>query len=141
MRLGTLLQSGDVVHLIGEMGSGKTTFVQGVNAGWGSLDPASSPTFVLVNVYRRPDSQVLYHLDAYRLSCVQEAWELDLDEMIESGILVIEWAERIREALPPAFLRVRLTLVDENQRDLLIDAYGPRYEKLLAAFRKGVYGG
>ena len=54
MRLGTLLKPGDVVHLIGELGSGKTTFVQGVSAGWGSLDPATSPTFVLVNVYRRP---------------------------------------------------------------------------------------
>src|SRR5512139_751687 len=91
MRLGTLLKLGDVVHLIGEMGSGKTTFVQGISAGWGSLDPASSPTFVLVNVYRRPDRHTLYHLDAYRLSCIQEAWDLDLDEMIDTGILVIEW--------------------------------------------------
>jgi len=141
MRLGTLLKPGDVVHLTGELGSGKTTFVQGISAGWGSLDPASSPTFVLVNVYRRSDRQMLYHLDAYRLTCVQEAWDLDLDEMIDSGILVIEWAERIREALPPACLRVKLTLVEENQRDLLIDAYGARYENLLAAFRKGIYGG
>ena len=141
MRLGTLLQPGDVVHLIGELGSGKTTFVQGVSAGWGSLDPVSSPTFVLVNVYRRPDSQRLYHLDAYRLSGAQEAWELDLDVLLESGTLLIEWAERIRQALPPAFLSVRLTWVEANQRDLLLDACGSRYETLLASFRKGVYGG
>mgnify|MGYP005863312927 CR=1 FL=1 len=141
MRLGTLLKPGDVVHLIGELGSGKTTFVQGVSAGWGSLDQASSPSFVLVNVYRRPDHQVLYHLDAYRLADAREAWELDVDQMLESGILVIEWAERIREALPQDFLRVRFTFVDENQRDLLVDAAGSRYETLLAAFRKGLYGG
>lgn len=141
MRLGTLLKPGDVVHLIGELGSGKTTFVQGVSAGWGSLDQASSPSFVLVNVYRRPDHQVLYHLDAYRLADAREAWELDVDQMLESGILVIEWAERIREALPQDFLRVRFTFVDENQRDLLVDAAGSRYETLLAAFRKGIYGG
>jgi tRNA threonylcarbamoyladenosine biosynthesis protein TsaE len=141
MRLGALLKPGDVIHLIGELGAGKTTFVQGVSAGWGSLDPATSPTFVLVNVYRRPDSQVLYHLDAYRLNCLQEAWDLDLDEMFENGALLIEWAERIREALPEECLSVKLTIVDENQRDLLIDALGTHYETLLTAFRKGVYGG
>jgi tRNA threonylcarbamoyladenosine biosynthesis protein TsaE len=141
MRLGALLKQGDVVHLVGELGAGKTTFVQGVSAGWGSLDPATSPTFVLVNVYRRPDHQVLYHLDAYRLSGLQDAWDLDLDEMFENGTLLIEWAERIREALPDECLSVKLTMVDENQRDLLIDAVGSRYELLLAAFRKGVYGG
>jgi tRNA threonylcarbamoyladenosine biosynthesis protein TsaE len=141
MRLGTLLKTGDVIHLIGELGAGKTTFVQGVSAGWGSLDPATSPTFVLVNVYRRPDSQVLFHLDAYRLAGVEEAWDLDLDEMFENGSLLIEWAERICEALPDEFLRVKLTMVDENQRDLLVDAHGSRYETLLTAFRKGVYGG
>jgi len=54
MRLGTLLQTGDVICLIGDLGSGKTTFVQGLASGWGSLDPVSSPTFVLVNVYRHP---------------------------------------------------------------------------------------
>jgi tRNA threonylcarbamoyladenosine biosynthesis protein TsaE len=141
MRLGALLKQGDVVHLVGELGAGKTTFVQGVSAGWGSLDPATSPTFVLVNVYRRPDHQVLYHLDAYRLTGLQDAWDLDLDEMFENGTLLIEWAERIREALPDECLSVKLTMVDENQRDLLIDAVGSRYELLLAAFRKGVYGG
>jgi tRNA threonylcarbamoyladenosine biosynthesis protein TsaE len=141
MRLGGLLQPGDVVQLTGELGSGKTTFVQGISAGWGSLDPVSSPTFVLVNVYRRLDHQRLFHLDAYRLSGAQEAWDLDLDAMLEGGILLIEWADRIREALPAECLSVRLTYVDENQRDLLIDAHGRRYEILLEAFRKGIYGG
>ena len=141
MRLGGLLQPGDVVQLIGELGSGKTTFVQGISAGWGSLDPVSSPTFVLVNVYRRLDHQHLFHLDAYRLSGAQEAWDLDLDTMLESGILLIEWADRIQEALPAECLSARLTYVDENQRDLLVEAHGRRYEILLEAFRKGIYGG
>src|SRR5690606_20946296 len=64
MRLGGLLQPGDVIGLVGDLGSGKTTLVQGIAAGWGSLDQVSSPTFVLVNVYRRPDQGKLYHLDA-----------------------------------------------------------------------------
>ena len=67
MRLGALLQPGDLVCLQGELGAGKTTLVQGVAQGWGSLDPVSSPTFVLVNLYRRPEGSELFHLDAYRL--------------------------------------------------------------------------
>ena len=59
MRLGAMLQVGDVVGLCGELGSGKTTLVQGIGAGWGSLDAVTSPTFVLVNVYRRTDGQNL----------------------------------------------------------------------------------
>ena len=57
MRLGALLRSGDVICLAGELGSGKTTLVQGIASGWGSLDQVTSPTFVLVNVYRGPDGQ------------------------------------------------------------------------------------
>jgi tRNA threonylcarbamoyladenosine biosynthesis protein TsaE len=78
MRLGALVDGGDVVCLVGDLGSGKTTFVQGLAAGWGSLDPVTSPTFVLVNLYRRPEGARLYHLDAYRLSGASEAADLDL---------------------------------------------------------------
>jgi len=97
MRLGALLQRSDLVCLIGDLGAGKTTLVQGISAGWGSLDQASSPTFVLVNVYRRPEGEKLYHLDAYRLSGAAEAEDLDLDALLEAGPLLIEWADRIRK--------------------------------------------
>jgi tRNA threonylcarbamoyladenosine biosynthesis protein TsaE len=100
MRLGTLLQPGDLIGLVGDLGSGKTTLAQGIAAGWGSLDPVCSPTFVLVNVYRRPDGLQLYHLDAYRLSGPAEAIDLDLDSMLERGPMLVEWAERVQEALP-----------------------------------------
>jgi tRNA threonylcarbamoyladenosine biosynthesis protein TsaE len=141
MRLGALLQPRDVVQLSGELGSGKTTLVQGISAGWGSLDQVTSPTFVLVNVYRRLDGQHLYHLDAYRMSGAAEAWDLDLEIMQESGAMLVEWAERVRDAFTPEFLGVQLTWVEDNQRDLLFNAYGSRYQAILAAFRKGVYGG
>ncbi|MEN6393677.1 MAG: tRNA (adenosine(37)-N6)-threonylcarbamoyltransferase complex ATPase subunit type 1 TsaE [Anaerolineaceae bacterium] len=140
MRIGALLQTGDVVCLIGELGSGKTTLVQGLASGWGSLDQATSPTFVLVNVYRRPDGQRLYHLDAYRLRGAREAEDLDLDAMLETSPLVIEWAERIQEALPQEHLEVNLSWVDEDQRDLVFIARGERYHKLLARLRKQVFG-
>lgn len=141
MRLGPLLKPGDVICLVGELGSGKTTFVQGVAAGWGSLDPVSSPTFVLVNVYRRPAGERLFHLDAYRLNGAAEAEELDIDAMIETGSLVVEWADRIQPALPETFLRVGLRWVSPEQRDLVFSARGERYQAMLAAFRRRVYGG
>jgi tRNA threonylcarbamoyladenosine biosynthesis protein TsaE len=140
MHLGSNLTKGDVICLIGDLGAGKTTFVQGMAAGWGSLDQVSSPTFVLINVYRRPDQQRLYHLDAYRLSGPEEATDLDIDLFLEDGPLVIEWADRIQGALPQERLWIRLKWVDENQRDLLMTAHGPRYQALLGEFRKRVYG-
>lgn len=141
MRLGTLLQPGDVVGLVGDLGSGKTTLIQGIAVGWGSLDSVTSPTFVLVNLYRRPDGHRLYHLDAYRLNCLPEAEELDIDAMLETGPLVVEWAERIQPVLPHEHMWVTLTMVDETQRDLVFRARGLHYETLLRTFRKRVYGG
>lgn len=140
MRLGGLLQRGDIICLVGDLGAGKTTLVQGLSAGWGSLDQVSSPTFVLVNVYRGPHSERLYHLDAYRLSGAWEAEALDLDTLIGRGPLVVEWAERIKEALPDEHLWVVLQWVDDEQRDLLFTARGRRYELLLAAIRETIYG-
>jgi len=141
MRLGTLLQPCDLIGLVGDLGSGKTTLVQGIAAGWGSLDPASSPTFVLVNVYRRPDGLQLFHLDAYRLSGPAEAIDLDLDSMLDQGPMLVEWAERVQAALPPDGLWVHLNYVSENQRDMIVTARGEHYNELLVRFRKLVYGG
>lgn len=141
MRLGALLKTGDVLGLSGDLGAGKTTLVQGIAAGWGSSDPANSPTFVLVNVYRRADGCKLYHLDAYRLSGPAEAEDLDLQMLIEGGPLLIEWAERIKPALPAECLWVTLSYVDEKQRDITFTSHGDRCEGLLAAFRKQVFGG
>jgi tRNA threonylcarbamoyladenosine biosynthesis protein TsaE len=140
MRLGTLLQPGDIVCLIGDLGAGKTTLVQGLASGWGSLDSVSSPTFVIVNLYRRLDRNQLFHLDAYRLSGPAEAADLDLDAMLDEGSLVIEWADIIKEALPNKCLWVNLHYVDEFQRDLVFSARGQHYQNLLANFREQVYG-
>jgi tRNA threonylcarbamoyladenosine biosynthesis protein TsaE len=141
MRLGSLLNPGDLVCLVGDLGAGKTTLVQGIAAGWGSLDQVSSPTFVLVNVYRHPSGGRLYHLDAYRLGSANEAIDLDLDNMIETGPLVVEWAERVWAALPMEYLRVSLRYVDENQRDLVMTAKGDHYQAMLITLRRQVYGG
>ena len=140
MRLGNLLRTGDITCLTGDLGAGKTTFVQGLAAGWGSLDQVSSPTFVIVNLYRRLDQSQLFHLDAYRLSGPLEAVDLDLEAMLDEGTLVIEWADIIKEALPEACLWIHLQYVDEFQRDLVFSARGSYYQNLLAKFREKVYG-
>ena len=141
IRLGTLLQSGDVICLSGDLGAGKTTLVQGIAQGWGSSDQVSSPTFVLVNMYRRPDGYMLHHMDAYRMQNWLEAEDLDMDLMIEKGALVVEWPERIQQALPKECLKINLRYVDDMQRGMVFSPYGERYTTLLSHFRKQVFGG
>ena len=141
MRLGGLLKNGDVICLQGELGAGKTTLVQGLAQGWGSLDPVSSPTFIIVNVYRRPNDEQLFHMDAYRLDSTPEAAEVDLDEMLAQGSLIIEWPERIQGILPVDHMWISFEYVAEENRQMLIKAKGTRYDALLAAFRQDLYGG
>ncbi len=141
MRLGGLLQRGEVICLQGELGSGKTTLVQGLAQGWGSLDPVSSPTFIIVNTYRRPDDKKLFHMDAYRLDSAPEAAELDLDEMLSQGSLLIEWPERIHAILPNSHMWISLEYVKEEHRQMLLRASGERYDALLADLRQRLDGG
>jgi tRNA threonylcarbamoyladenosine biosynthesis protein TsaE len=141
MRLGSLLEKGDVVCLKGDLGSGKTTLVQGIAQGWGSLDPVTSPTFVIVNLYRRPDQVNLYHLDAYRLENAAEATDLDIELMLEQGAMVVEWPERIAAALPPVCLKVEMRWIADEQRGLVFLPQGQRYDALIGDFRRRVLGG
>ena len=140
-RLGGALQAGDVICLQGELGAGKTTFVQGIAQGWGSLDSVSSPTFILVNMYRRADQDQLFHMDAYRLESTPEAEELDLDSMLAQGALLIEWPERMNGLIPTERLWVNLEHIDEEEREMKFKATGRRYDELLEVIRHGTFGG
>jgi tRNA threonylcarbamoyladenosine biosynthesis protein TsaE len=140
-RLGGGLQAGDVICLQGEFGAGKTTFVQGIAQGWGSLDSVSSPTFILVNMYRRADQSQLFHMDAYRLESTPEAEELDLDSMLAQGALLIEWPERMNGLIPNERLWVNLEHIDEEEREMKFKATGKRYDELLEVIRHGTFGG
>ena len=141
VHLGRALQAGDVICLQGDLGAGKTTFVQGVALGWGSLDSVSSPTFILVNMYRRGDEARLFHMDAYRLDSTSEAEELDLDSMLAEGPLLIEWPERINGIVPGERLWIHFEHVDEEERQMKFKATGKRYDDLLEAIRHAAYGG
>jgi tRNA threonylcarbamoyladenosine biosynthesis protein TsaE len=112
---------------------------QGIASGWGTLDTVTSPSFVLVNVYRGPEMQELYHLDAYRLNNSTEAEDLDIDAMLESGPLVVEWAERIQDALPDECLWVNMRWIDNDQRDLVFRATGERFEAILTRIRRQIF--
>lgn len=140
MRLGTILKTGDIIGLEGDLGSGKTTLVQGVAAGFGTLDNVSSPTFILVNQYSRPDGCWLFHLDAYRLSTPAEAEDLDLERIREDGPVVIEWADKIKSALPDDQLWIRLWWLDDEQRGMRISGTGDRAAEMLAVLRQLIFG-
>lgn len=133
-KLGAVLKPGDLVCLQGDLGAGKTTFTQGVAAGWGSIDEVSSPTFVLVNIYRREqDNNRLHHLDTYRLESAAEADELDIDLMLQQGPALVEWPERIAESLPADRLWVSLAHKTETAREITLQAFGRRAKELLEA--------
>jgi tRNA threonylcarbamoyladenosine biosynthesis protein TsaE len=139
-RLGGALQGGDLIGLQGELGAGKTTLVQGLAQGWGSLDSVTSPTFILVNEYRRPGGDFLFHMDAYRLESAMAALELDIERMLADGALVIEWPERVATALPTEELRVTMEHVAEEHRHVQFTARGPRYDSLLEELQEAMFG-
>ena len=139
-RLGRNLQPGDVICLQGDLGAGKTTFVQGIAQGWGSRDAVSSPTFIIVNVYRDESQKQLFHLDAYRLDSVLEAEELDLNTMLAQGPLLIEWPERMEGLIPGENLWVSLEHVDQEEREMRFSSHGKRFDDLLDIVREAIQG-
>ncbi len=132
-QLGRLLQPGDVVALVGELGSGKTLFCQGLARGLkvpGTFY-ITSPTFAIINEY--PGRIPFYHLDLYRVSSVAEFSELGLEEILYGqGVVAIEWAERLGENLPAEWLEVRLTFQGEMERNVAFYAHGANLEERLA---------
>jgi tRNA threonylcarbamoyladenosine biosynthesis protein TsaE len=140
IHLGGYLQLGDVICLEGNLGSGKTTLIQGIAQGWGALDQVSSPTYVIVNEYRRSDGQILFHLDAYRLENLLEAEFLDFDRMLTQGAIVIEWAERIKGVLTEDHLWIALEYTSVEHRAMLLTPHGARYQRMVEGLRMKTYG-
>lgn len=140
MRIGALLHPGDLLCLQGDLGAGKTTLVQGAARGWGALDDVSSPTFVLVNAYRRADSGQLFHFDAYRIDSLAEAEELDLDSLLAEGPLLVEWPERVEAILPDERLWIFLEYESDEHRAVRLTARGQRHQRLLDTIREHIYG-
>ena len=124
-RLGATLGPGDVVALSGELGAGKTVFVQGLARALDVPGSATSPTFVLVNEYR--GRLRVHHVDAYRTGSLAELRDLGLEEMMDGdGVTVIEWAERLEPLLPARAVRVRIAGVGDEPREITIERPAPR---------------
>jgi tRNA threonylcarbamoyladenosine biosynthesis protein TsaE len=103
---------GETLALLGDLGSGKTCFVQGLAAALGAAGDVCSPTYTLVNEYRTEPP--LVHMDLYRLSAAAEAYGLGLEEYFEGDFLVaVEWPDRMESLLPPAAFWIEFSLGDE----------------------------
>ena len=127
MTLGKLTQNGDLILLSGDLGSGKTCFTQGIARGLGIKEHIVSPTFVLIREYY--GRLTLYHIDLYRLSDSEEIQSTGLEDYLCSdGICVIEWAEKYISILPQSNLLITLKYVSLNERTIIIQSTGIRYE-------------
>jgi tRNA threonylcarbamoyladenosine biosynthesis protein TsaE len=129
-RMGALLGAGNIVLLSGELGAGKTVFVQGIARGLGFEGSVSSKSFVLLGEYA--GRVKLYHADLYRLEAAEEVAELALDEISADGVLVVEWPERAGEdVLPKEHVRVEFAVTGEEERMVQISSVGERAKDII----------
>ena len=138
-RLGELLRGGELLLLDGDLGTGKTSLTQGIAEGLGVREMVSSPTFTLLKEYegRLP----LYHFDLYRLDDATEIIDLGFEEYFESGgVCVVEWAHKAENLWPSEQLRIRLKMVSETKRGMILTGQGARYIELLFEFRRSAFG-
>ncbi|MBU6423660.1 MAG: tRNA (adenosine(37)-N6)-threonylcarbamoyltransferase complex ATPase subunit type 1 TsaE [Chloroflexota bacterium] len=132
-RIGCAAEAGDVVALWGELGSGKTTLVRGIARGLGVPEHAvTSPTFVIV--HEHDDGRLpLFHIDLYRLApgdTPSTGWD---EALLSGGVTAIEWPDRVARWLPPDRLDVRLLSRGGDEREILLEATGPRSARLREA--------
>ncbi len=130
--LGEILEVGDWLLLSGELGSGKTVLVRGLARGLGYDGPLTSPTFCLLQTYE--GRLLLHHLDLYRLDTLAELADLGLEELAETGLLAIEWAEKLGPLAPADAVHCRLSYSGaENQRKLVFEGPAGRLQALASS--------
>ena len=114
-----ILKGGEVVLLNGDLGAGKTTFTKAVLKSLGVKDEVTSPTFTIMREYNGKKFKI-YHFDMYRLTSGQEAKEFGLEDYIYSknrdSVVFIEWPENIKDILVGDFLKVNISILDDNRR-------------------------
>jgi len=124
LKLSQKYQNGAILALIGNLGSGKTTFTQGFGKGLGIKDKILSPTFILMRQYSLPENlkAKLFHLDLYRLEDIKEIGSLGLDEIFSNprNIVLIEWAEKLGSFLPKNIILIQFKHIKDNIRQIEI---------------------
>ena len=116
------LKNGDVIILSGNLGAGKTKFVQGILQNFNLEDEISSPTFTIVNEYKSPNVNI-YHFDLYRLADIDEFYAIGGEEYLEKGICIFEWGEILENELKQKYVKITIERNEENtnQRILTIE--------------------
>ncbi|RVU55054.1 tRNA (adenosine(37)-N6)-threonylcarbamoyltransferase complex ATPase subunit type 1 TsaE [Anaerosphaera multitolerans] len=130
IKLGKLLRPGDVICLNGDLGAGKTTLTKSIGEGMGIEDYITSPTFTIINEYYGPVN--LYHFDTYRLETEEDIFYMGFDEYFYGdGVCIVEWADKIKEALPEDYLELNIKRKTGEERIIDIVAVGLRSQELL----------
>lgn len=113
---------GETIWLFeGGMGAGKTTLIKAICRELGVLNTVQSPTFSIVNEYLTDTGETIYHFDCYRLKNVAEAYDIGIEEYLDSGDLCfIEWPDKIAELLPEKFIKISITQLSNDKRSIAI---------------------
>lgn len=116
--LGSFLQAGDVLALEGSLAAGKTTITKGIAQSLNIEEPITSPTFTLISEYY--GKYTLYHMDVYRLDSVEDFLNLGVEEMLYgSGVCIIEWSDKVAEALPPFTIVISITIPENTNHRII----------------------
>ena len=132
IKIASMLKKGDLIVLCGDLGSGKTKFTEGFLTYFGLENEISSPTFTIVNEYKK-DNINIYHFDVYRLEDSSEFYAIGGDEYFENGICIIQWGELISDALPNEYIKIDFSRNEsnENERFLNIQSIGKKYDNII----------
>lgn len=137
-RIAELVQAGDVIVLVGDLGAGKTAFCQGFAAALGVTEVVTSPTFTLARQYE--GRLTMHHLDVYRLGSVDEAIDLALPELVDDdSVTLVEWGDTILAALPHDLLEIRFTFgAGDDDREITVEPLGARWAAREAALARAL---
>lgn len=129
--LASKLNTGDIIVLSGDLGSGKTKFTEGFLKFFNLENEISSPTFTIVNEYKNKDINI-YHFDVYRLESSDEFYAIGGEEYFSSGICIIEWGELIKDVLPSDYIQISFDrdISDENVRFVNVQTFGTKYDNI-----------